>query len=173
MTRARTLLIVSVVLAAALVALVEWRQTAFERERQQLEADRARLAGQTAELKLRRNLLREQRKLRESGDFYLVLQATADAEGRATGEGHLRLHDRALRRFSWTAMGRAPAAGTYTLKSAATEALVWDGGLVIEPSPEGEALPCGDEQTSCLRVSTDDFAPLARLKPGTVLLVLP
>lgn len=165
MTRARTLLIVCVVLLVAVALLVQWRQAQFEREARELEAEREKLAAQIAELKQRRDLLRELQALAPSKEFYVVLF-------RSEREAQLRLEDRTLRRVRLRREAPLPPPGRYRLQSVEPTMLDWNGFAVM-PSDAFEASGCRATAENCLVVAADDFAALARLKPGTVLVVLP
>ncbi len=160
MNRARALLIVSVVVLLAVVVLVQWRQAQFEREARELEAEREKLAAQVAELKQRRDLLRELQKLSAAKEFYVVLFS-------GTREAELRLEERTLRRIPLAAASRVSAPGRYQLQSAEPARLDWGGVAVVVETPGCPAA------RSCLVVAAEDFAALSRLKPGTVLLILP
>jgi len=165
MTRARTLLVVSAVLAAALVLLVQWRQAQFEREARELEAEREKLAAQITELTERRDLLREMHTLAASKEFYVVLF-------RSEHEAQLRLEDRTLRRVRLRRESPLPPPGRYRLQSAEPTVLDWNG-VAIVPADASETSGCPATAGNCLVVAADDFAALARLKLGTVLVVLP
>ena len=162
MTRARTLLVVSAVLAAALVLLVQWRQAQLERESQELEAEREKLAAQIAELTERRDLLRELQALAASKEFYVVLWL-------GTRQVELRLEDRVLRRIPLVAASRLPTPGLHPLVIVHPERLKW--GYHVEMTRETSG--CSLLAHYCLVVAEEDFAALARLKPGAVLVVLP
>jgi len=162
----------TLILAVAMVLLVQWRQTQFERERRQLEGERDRLAAQIAELKQRRDLLRELQALTASKEFYILLFLGAR-------EAELRLEERVLRRIPWTSPqpGQAswtdpPRPGIYKLQLVTEEALLWNG-LVAVSIPVAERGGCLPDIPACVAISEEDFARLARLKPGAVLLVLP
>jgi hypothetical protein len=160
MTRARVFLIVSAIVLFAVVALVQRRQAQFEREARELEAEREKLSAQIADLKQRRDLLRELQVLAATKEFYVVLWLSVR-------EAELRLEERALRRVPLAAASRLPAPGRHRLQSVEPELLDWGGvGVVVETAN------CPAAQ-SCLVVAAEDFAALARLMPGTVLVVLP
>ncbi len=159
-TRGRILLIVAIVVVLATVLLVQWRQAQFEREARELEAEREKLAAQLAELKQRRDLLRELQRLAASKEFHVVLWLS-------TREAELRLEERALRPIPLAAASRVPAPGRYQLQSADTTRLDW-GGVAVAMETAG----CPAAR-SCLVVVAEDFSALSRLKPGTVLVVLP
>jgi hypothetical protein len=158
--RARILLIVTVALLLATTILVQWRQKQFEREAQALEAEREKLAGQIAELKQRRDLLQELRRLAAAKEFHVVLWLGAR-------EAELRLEERVLRRIPLGGVSRLPAPGRHELQSVESEWLDWGGVAVVTERNGCIGRP------RCLAVAPEDFAALARLKPGTVLVVLP
>ncbi|MGH9787373.1 MAG: hypothetical protein ACRD4U_01550 [Candidatus Acidiferrales bacterium] len=162
MTRGRILLIVSVAVLLTVLLLVQWRQAQLEREAQQLKAEREKLALQLAELKQRRDLLRELQALAAAGEFFVVLS-------RGEREAQLRLQDRTLRRIRLARESPLPPPGRYRLQSAEPTVLDWQGFAVVP----AEASDCPAAAGSCLVVAADDFAALARLKPGAVLVVLP
>jgi len=162
----------TLILAVAMVLLVQWRQAQLEREAQELEAEREKLAAQIAELKQRRALLQEFRRLGTSKEFYVVLWLGAR-------EAELRLEERVLRRIPWTSPqpGQAswtdpPRPGIYKLQLVTEEALLWNG-LVAVSIPVAERGGCLPDIPACVAISEEDFARLARRKPGAVLLVLP
>ncbi|MCI0404020.1 MAG: hypothetical protein L0212_10925 [Acidobacteria bacterium] len=159
-TRGRILLIVAIVVVLATVLLVQWRQAQFERETRELEAEREKLAAQLAELKQRRDLLRELQRLSAAKEFYVVLWLSAL-------EAELRLEERVLRRIPLAAAPRVPAPGRYQLQSAEPARLDWGGVAVV-----AETAGCPAAR-SCLVVGAEDFSALSRLKPGTILVVLP
>jgi hypothetical protein len=160
MNRTRLLVIVTIAVLLATLLLVQWRQAQFEREAQALEAERERLAAEVAELKQRRDLLQEARRLSAAKEFYVVLWLDAR-------QVELRLEDRALRRVLLADASRLPSPGRHELQRAEATRLDW-GGVVVAP----EATGCIG-WPRCLAVAAEDYAALSRLKPGTVLVVLP
>jgi hypothetical protein len=160
MTRSRVLLVVTIAVLLVTALLVQWRQAQFEREAQALEAEREKLAAEIEELKLRRDLLQELRRLAAAKEFHVVLWLGAR-------EAELRLEERVLRRIGLAEASRLPPPGRHELQSAEPERLEW-GGLAVVPKANG----CVG-RPRCLAVAPEDFAALAPLKPGTVLVVLP
>ncbi len=160
--RSRSLLIVALVLLVGAVSFFLWQQARWEQRRQALEAERAKLEAQVAELKLQQELLRELKVLSEKPEFYVVVLSGAR-------EAHLRLQDRSLRLIPLEASSRLPAPGRYPLQRVAPESLDWNGVAVVATG--GESCPAAAR--ACLKMAVEDFVTLSQLKPGSVLLVLP
>lgn len=160
------LLAASALLVGGLVLLVSWREVRQEREFKRLLAEQARLRAQLGEASARRTLLGELERLASGSEFYVVIHGERQ-------EGHLRLHDRTIRRFAWGNPGVVFPSGLYHLETKKADRLDWKS-VVLVTRTSAELCSFPSEAGSCLIVSSSDLAALRRtLKPGASLALLP
>jgi hypothetical protein len=149
-----------------LVLLVSWREARQEREFKRLLAEQARLRAELVEASARRTLLLELERLASASEFYVVIHGESQ-------EGHLRLHDRTIRRFAWRNPVVVLPSGLYHLETVEADRLDWKA-VVMVARTSAELCSFPSEVGSCLIVSSSDLAALSRtLAPGASLALLP